>query len=216
MGFFLPWTRVLEPRLAEWYAPVVCMTTSQQPVLLQSPAHDRVAWTGGHRVQRYKRCSTWSDASECVEPDSRAPRRHGDADGPSGTKNSSWVRCRKAEGGIIFQGGKQLALRLPMCDVCDSVVCDGVVCVVGADDCSFDLTSLFVSSEGQLGIVTEATLRLQPRPAFTAVAVCDFDTIEDATSAAADMMRAGIQVRWSVVRRFGSEGSPQANVHSAD
>jgi len=41
-----------------------------------------------------------------------------------------------------------------------------------------DLTQLFVGSEGTLGLITSATLRLRPLPVKTATAVATFDTLE--------------------------------------
>ncbi|KAF4546075.1 FAD-binding protein [Lasiodiplodia theobromae] len=58
----------------------------------------------------------------------------------------------------------------------------------------YNLTNLFIGSEGTLGIVTEITLKLTVIPQETSVAVVPFPTIREAASAAADIMRAGIQV----------------------
>ena len=58
----------------------------------------------------------------------------------------------------------------------------------------YNLTQLFVGSEGTLGIVTEATLRLQNIPSNTAVAVCPFESVHDAAAAASDVLRAGVQI----------------------
>ena len=58
----------------------------------------------------------------------------------------------------------------------------------------YNLTQLFVGSEGTLGIVTEATLRLQNIPANTAVAVCPFESVHDAAAAASNVLRAGVQI----------------------
>ncbi|KAL1866439.1 hypothetical protein VTK73DRAFT_4718 [Phialemonium thermophilum] len=58
----------------------------------------------------------------------------------------------------------------------------------------YNLNGLFVGSEGTLGIVTEATLKLAVVPEEYSVAVVTFPTIRDAASAAAGVMQAGIPV----------------------
>ncbi|KAI6777857.1 RNA-directed RNA polymerase (Sad-1) [Emericellopsis cladophorae] len=58
----------------------------------------------------------------------------------------------------------------------------------------YNLNSLFVGSEGTLGLVTEATLKLAIVPEDYAVAVVSFPSIRDAASAAAGVMQAGVPV----------------------
>lgn len=58
----------------------------------------------------------------------------------------------------------------------------------------YNLNGLFVGSEGTLGIVTEATLKLAVLPKNYSVAVVPFDTIHDAVSAATKVIRRGVPV----------------------
>ncbi|KZF20476.1 oxidoreductase, FAD-binding protein [Xylona heveae TC161] len=77
----------------------------------------------------------------------------------------------------------------------------------------YNLTSLFVGSEGTLGIVTEITLKLAVLPQETSVAVVTFPTMRDAAATAFQVMRAGIpiaameimdEVQMNVVNRSGT------------
>lgn len=58
----------------------------------------------------------------------------------------------------------------------------------------YNLNGLFVGSEGTLGLVTEATLKLSVIPEEFSVAVVTFPSIRDAASAAAEVMQTGIPV----------------------
>ncbi|KAI6381829.1 hypothetical protein MCOR25_001060 [Pyricularia grisea] len=58
----------------------------------------------------------------------------------------------------------------------------------------YNLNGLFVGSEGTLGLVTEATLKLAVIPEELSVAVVTFPSIRDAAAAAAGVMQAGVPV----------------------
>jgi len=57
----------------------------------------------------------------------------------------------------------------------------------------YDLTGLLVGSEGTLGVVVRATLRLRPVPAATATIAAYFRDVEAAAVAAVGLSRAGVQ-----------------------
>jgi glycolate oxidase len=56
----------------------------------------------------------------------------------------------------------------------------------------FDLTRLFVGSEGTLGVVTEITLKINPKPTSTSTALATFNNLEDAGEAVSQIMQTGI------------------------
>ena len=56
----------------------------------------------------------------------------------------------------------------------------------------YDLTKLFVGSEGTLGVITEITLKINPKPGQAATAMATFDDVEDAGRAVSQIMHSGI------------------------
>jgi glycolate oxidase len=75
------------------------------------------------------------------------------------------------------------------------VLADGSIVRLGGrthkNKTGFDLTKLFVGSEGMLGVVTEATLKLLPRPPFRAALAAGFNSMDDALGALKDIFAAG-------------------------
>ena len=58
----------------------------------------------------------------------------------------------------------------------------------------YDLTRLFIGSEGTLGIITELTVRLYGIPEAIAAAVCAFPTMEDAVNTVIGTIQTGVPV----------------------
>src|SRR6516225_462319 len=107
------------------------------------------------------------------------------------------------------------------------VLADGTIARVGGrthkNKTGFDLVGLFVGSEGMLGIVTEAILRLIPLPPARASISAGFPTVEDAAAAVQKILLEGflpsaleIADRFTLEaarRHLGNEIVPQGGAH---
>jgi glycolate oxidase len=72
---------------------------------------------------------------------------------------------------------------------------DGTVMQIGGkhlDAGGYDLLGLICGSEGQLGVVTEATLRILPKPEGARPVLMGFDSNEVAGACVADIIKAGV------------------------
>src|SRR3954447_27044763 len=58
----------------------------------------------------------------------------------------------------------------------------------------YDLTRLFIGSEGTLGLIAEATLRLQPTPEAMTAATAAFPTLENAVDCVIEVLANGIPI----------------------
>ncbi len=58
----------------------------------------------------------------------------------------------------------------------------------------YDLTRLFVGSEGTLGVMTEVTLRLYPLPEAVSAAICHFPSVDAAVQATIQVIQMGVPI----------------------
>jgi len=81
-----------------------------------------------------------------------------------------------------------LALEVILAD--GSVLRTGSRCMKTSS--GYDMTKLFVGSEGTLGVITEITLKINPKPPLLSTAMAMFDDLEDAGRAISQIMHSGI------------------------
>lgn len=75
------------------------------------------------------------------------------------------------------------------------ITIDGDIVELGSDapdSPGLDLLSVFIGSEGMLGVVTEITVKLIPSPECAQVVMASFDSVETAGQAVANIIAAGI------------------------
>src|SRR5476649_1099734 len=78
------------------------------------------------------------------------------------------------------------------------VMADGTVIKTGTrarkSSTGYDLTRLFVGSEGTLGVITEITLRLHPLPEAVSAAICAFESIQGAVETVIATIQLGVPI----------------------
>jgi glycolate oxidase len=108
----------------------------------------------------------------------------------------------------------------------EAVLADGTVLRAGGrchkNKTGFDLVGLFVGSEGMLGVVTEATLRLIPHPQSRAMLSVGFESFTDAAGAVQAILGNGflpsaleISDRFTLqaARNYVGDGVPHGEAH---
>jgi D-lactate dehydrogenase (cytochrome) len=95
------------------------------------------------------------------------------------------------------------------------VTADGRVIKTGTrakkSSAGYDLTRIFVGSEGTLGIITEVTVRLYPQPEAISAAVCSFPSTGDAVNAVIQTIQMGVPV--ARVEFLDEQGVKAINAH---
>ncbi|GAA6208030.1 FAD-linked oxidase C-terminal domain-containing protein [Cognatishimia sp. WU-CL00825] len=76
------------------------------------------------------------------------------------------------------------------------VLADGTIIQTGSrarkSSAGYDLTHLFIGSEGTLGIITQLTVRLFGQPAAISAATCAFETVDDAVNSVIAAIQCGL------------------------
>ncbi|NJR12363.1 FAD-binding oxidoreductase [bacterium] len=74
----------------------------------------------------------------------------------------------------------------------------------------YNLTQVFVGSEGTLGVITDITLRLYGRPEAVRAAVCPFETMAGA-AAKTTVLRREVEAQCNTLRQAAAEGAKQSD-----
>ena len=160
----------------------ICVDLSRMNRILRCPPEDIDVTVEARRhaqVSSTRTCATRG----CSSPSTRAPTPRWAAWRPRARR--ARMRCATAP-------------CARSCWALKVVLADGSVIDTGGrarkSSAGYDLTRLFVGSEGTLGIITEVSLRLHRSPRPCSVAVCQFDGIAQAVDAVIASMQSGTPV----------------------
>ena len=168
----------LEGHVAALYGGVCIDLTQMNRVLRTSVADMDVTVEAGVTRTQLTDSLAGSGATFFIDPGADATLGGMIATGASGTTSVRYGTMRENVLGLTV------------------VMADGHVMHTGGrarkSSAGYDLTRLFVGSEGTLGVITEATLRLHIVPDAIAAAVCRFDTIEAAVDTVVTLLQSGV------------------------
>jgi D-lactate dehydrogenase (cytochrome) len=95
------------------------------------------------------------------------------------------------------------------------VTADGRIIKTGTrakkSSAGYDLTRMFVGSEGTLGIITEVTVKLYPQPEAISAAVCSFPSAADAVNTVIQTIQMGVPI--ARVEFLDENGVKALNAH---
>ncbi|WDZ95347.1 FAD-linked oxidase C-terminal domain-containing protein [Herbaspirillum sp. WKF16] len=95
------------------------------------------------------------------------------------------------------------------------VTADGNIIKTGTrakkSSAGYDLTRVYVGSEGTLGIITEVTVRLYPQPEAISAAICSFPSVADAVNTVIQTIQVGVPL--ARVELLDENGVKALNAH---
>jgi len=95
------------------------------------------------------------------------------------------------------------------------VTADGNIIKTGTrakkSSAGYDLTRVYVGSEGTLGIITEITVRLYPQPEAVSAAICSFPSVADAVNTVIQAIQVGVPL--ARVELLDENGVKAINAH---
>ena len=110
--------------------------------------------------------------------------------GPLASIGGTVATNASGERAVKYGGTKDWIMELEV------VLADGRVLKTGTtapkSSSGFDLTHVFIGSEGTLGVVTEITARILPKPGYVAFATISFKGLEDAGDTVSEILTQGI------------------------